>query len=141
MSDVAKTDINDFKTKILEKIKGDIGDLMPPEVLADLVKQAVQEHFFQPTYHQQGYGSPERRESWFVDAVIKASEPIMAKAVAKCVKDHEDVIKDTVNEFLAGEHLTLLIHAQMHKIISDNTQNDMVNLVNNVINNNPHRAF
>ena len=52
MNEIVKTSSNPmeaFQTRVLEKVREDIGKMLPDEVVEGLVKRAIDEQFFQPS--------------------------------------------------------------------------------------------
>lgn len=107
--------MQDFQNKVTEKIRNDIGQLLPKEVVDGLFNKAVNEHFFKPRIIQDTNWSSRTTEipSWFVQAVADASQPILEQAIKEYVKNNEAVIKKAMDEFLSTQNLTLLTCASL----------------------------
>ena len=54
-----------FEEKIKDRIRADIGDLIPDEMLREMVKRSLEDFFFKDTEHQKTYGGIEKRPGWF----------------------------------------------------------------------------
>lgn len=104
--------MEEFQTRVVEKLRADIGAMLPDEVLAQLTARAVEEQFFKPrkvvensgSYHERTREAP----SWFLEEVAKTAKPQIERLVVAHVAKHSDQIERAVNEFLAKENLMLL---------------------------------
>lgn len=73
-----------FQEKMKERITKDLGDLIPDEMLQELVNKALEEAFFKPRKVRVKSGYSEKYESmpsWFEDYVGELLKPMMQKAV------------------------------------------------------------
>lgn len=117
MTDLAEQHkkMNEFRTKVIDKVKADIADLLPPEAVGDLVDQAVRVVFFEPRVVDHGkYGSPDTMgPSWFEEAVAKQAKPILEEWVTAFVSDRQDDIKRAFDRFLEDQNLSLMMCAAM----------------------------
>lgn len=105
--------MEEFRKKILDKLKTDFGSMMPEEVLNGLVKQAVYEEFLKPrlvredpnnSYNTRTVEKP----SWFATAVAEAAKPLLQALLQKWVDEHEGEITKAFDEFIKDQHLMLL---------------------------------
>lgn len=114
----------EFKARVIERMKADIGSLMPDEVLQALVKEAVQQLFFQkvrvPKPGRSHY-SDEMVEhpSWFVAEVMKQVEPLVLSEVAKYVAEHENDIQTTVRATLERDKVALVAVAVVGRQVGE----------------------
>lgn len=109
MNEIAKPidPMADFQTKLRERVRSDIRDLLPEDAVSALVTKAVEEEFFKPRQVYTGYRH-EDRPSWFVEEVTKAATPIIKAAVEKTIKDHPDAIERVIREYLDTNKLAVI---------------------------------
>lgn len=118
-----------FEEKVINKIKTDIGAMLPDEVLYGLAKKAVDEQFFKDRVIKTGYYNETRTEpSNFVKAVIEAARPMLTELVKKFVEENQDVLRKGLEEFLTKESLLLILMAQLR----EESASSMRELVNEV---------
>jgi hypothetical protein len=116
--------MEDFKQRVLEKLKTDIGSLMPDEVLSSLVQQAVKDQFFKkrtiPKPGRSTY-STETVESlsWFQEEISRQVEPILKTEIAVYVNDNQHFITAAIKEFLDKEKMTAVMAAVIGDRVRD----------------------
>lgn len=103
-----------FRERVLEKLRTDIGSMLPDEALAGLVQQAVQDQFFAERRVPQSYGPDKKYPSWFVEEVGKLAEPIIKEYLNAWLSDNHSTIEGAVKEFLSSQNLMLLMLAAMN---------------------------
>lgn len=111
--------IKAFQDKVTEKLKADIGALMPDEVLAGLVQRAVEEQFFKPRKirdpSQGSYGDRViDAPGWFVAEVATHAKPMIEAAVKRYVEEHKDEIDKAIKQFMSEQNLLLMGLTAMH---------------------------
>ena len=114
-NDLAKTDENPmqtFQARVIDKIKTDIGSMLPDEVLQGLAGEAVQAMFFKPeTVHNPrftNYNDQPRtieRPSWFQAAMIEAVAPLLKQAVDAHVAANRETIDAAIAAALDADKL------------------------------------
>lgn len=106
-----------FRDRVLEKLRGDIGEMLPDEALATLVQQAVNDQFFKERKvpSSRTYGPDETKPSWFVEEVARIGTPIIREHIAAWVSDNRETIDAAVKEFLSSQNLMLLMMAAMQQ--------------------------
>jgi hypothetical protein len=114
--------MQDFQTKLVERLRKDIGELLPEQVLEDLIKKAVTDEFFKTRIIEEGWNRRREEPSWFVQAVTEAAKPMLEKQVKKFVKENEEVLQKALADFLTPQNLLLLAMQQMH----ENTVHTMI---------------
>ena len=115
-----KDPMQTFQDKVVKKLRTDIGEMLPDDALAKLAQRAVDEHFFKERANKDSYGHVREREpSWFVEEVAKIADPLIKKAVAQWVADHEDQIEKAVVDYLSEQNLTLVAVAAMQAATMD----------------------
>jgi hypothetical protein len=105
--------MEDFRKRVLDKLKTDIGSLMPDEVLAGLVQQAVMDTFFKkervPKPGRAHYSTDTVEvPSWFAAEVSVQIEPKLKSAVAAYIEEHKVEIDGVVRAALDKDKLLLL---------------------------------
>ncbi len=105
-----------FEEKVIEKLRTDIGDMIPDDVLAGLVQKAVEEQFFKPVIQRDQYERiASEKPSWFVQEVVKVAEPVLKEYVKKHIGNWEGEITKAVHDFLKEENLLLMVMAAMRQ--------------------------
>lgn len=100
-----------FQEKVADKLKKDIGELLPPEVLDGMVAKAIKETFFAPTKTKQlSYPYHEvEGPSWFVKAVSEQAKPLLEAEVKKFVKSKSALLEEALTKFLTDNQLLLMV--------------------------------
>lgn len=142
MNDVVKTDvIADFKQRVTEKLKTDIGSLMPDDVLSVLVQQAVKELFFtkqvvpkpnRPTYSSETIEVP----SWFEEEVIAQIQPLLKVSISEFISKHEAYILEVVNASLEKDKLQIMTAFVIGEKVKDAMMGMSANVMNLIRNSN-----
>jgi hypothetical protein len=74
-----------FEEKIKDRLRRDIGDLIPDEVLAQLIQRSINSIFFEPRVKKSEYGHTlESKPSWFQETV----EGLLRKEVDRLLHDY-----------------------------------------------------
>lgn len=103
-----------FRQRVLEKLRADIGSMLPDSALDGLVQQAVKDQFFAERKTMDSYGRvQETKPGWFVEEVAKLAKPIVDKHVQHWVADNRNILEDAIKKFLADQNLLLLAMATM----------------------------
>lgn len=119
-----------FQNKITEKLRSDIGSMLPDEVLQGLVKKAVDEHFFKERKETSSSGYHTiTKPSWFVEEVGKHAQPLIEKAVSEYVKNNKEVMEKALSDFFATQNLTLLMTASMAHQMQQNVYDVVARVV------------
>lgn len=115
---VVKADpMQEFQDRVKGKIREEIAGLIPDEALAKLAQQSLEEMFFKPirvVVNRDWQGNPnkwEERPSWFHDAIIEATKPMMESAVKAAMEQYRDHIREQVAEAVKAERLHVFIAA------------------------------
>ncbi len=109
--------VEQFQTRILDKLKADIGGLMPDEVLRGLMTRAVEEQFFKTRTVKDGYNTVEK-PSWFVEEVGKHAKPIIEQITRDWLEVNKSKIAEGLEKFLEAQNLTLLTFAALRQATS-----------------------
>ena len=86
-----------FEEKIKDRLRRDIGDLIPDEVLAQLIQRSINSIFFEPIVQKSNYGHIlESKPSWFQETV----ENLLRKEVDRLLRDYIENNREALkNEF------------------------------------------
>lgn len=103
MNDTAPTVEDTFKQKITDRLREDIGNLMPDEMLQKLVDKATQEMFFTKQITKKDYGREEVQPSWFETKVKALLELSISKIVDKYLEDNASKLTSQISETLTKE--------------------------------------
>lgn len=95
-----------FQAKVAERIRSDLGDLMPDEMIRQLVEDSIRAELYRNT-NTRAYGEP---QPWIKDEVRKACGEKIRQFAQEALEGHEgeiqalvkETIKDHVPDFLAG---------------------------------------
>lgn len=121
-----------FQEKVLDKLKADIGAMMPDEMLKPLIARAVNEAFFEgrPTVDQYGNKTGTMRQSWFVQEVAKIVEPEIKGHVANWVTENRSVLQEAIKKFTSEQGLLILLMAEMRQ----QSHRDIAQIVGEIFN-------
>ena len=89
-----------FQEKILDRMREDIGDMMPKEALAEMIQQAAQKVFFEPRVDNSGYHT-KTLPSWFEVEVGKLLTAEVTKAVQDYIEKDRANLERTVKSVLS----------------------------------------
>ena len=118
-----------FEAKIIEKLRKELGECLPDDVLKQLYAKAMHVLFLEERKTVDGYGRVENRNPpWFVEEVGKLVESTLREKVSAFVAENHEVIMDKASAFLNTNALALmttqvltselssLIHEQLQKM-------------------------
>jgi len=98
-----------FEESIKNRLRQDIGELLPGDVLSDLVKKAIQDLFFTRKEHRSQYGTLLNVEnSWFETAVIEATNRRISGAITAYFDAHAEEIMQAAAKTIADNAPKLL---------------------------------
>jgi len=124
----ALTAMESFQDSIKGRIRDEIAQLLPDDVVKEMINRVVEEEFFKERRIPKGYGDFSMAPSNFVEQVTKAAGPIVQRMVTEWVAANEDVLKKALNEFLQEERLLLAAMEIMHQKTSSLMLNAMVEM-------------
>lgn len=128
-----------FQEKVVDKLRGDIGEMLPDNALNKLVERAVEEQFFKPVSVkiQGNFGSrtTEEKPSWFMREVTEQVKPLIEKAAAVYVEEHKDEIQAGIDKFISEQNLTILTMGLLLRQNDFTVQNAIGNAFNQLTNN------
>lgn len=113
---ISTNPMEEFKKRVLDKLKGDIGSLMPEEALAELVQNAVKDAFFtrkeipkpgRDYYSKETIASP----SWFEDELTRQVEPLLKARITEVVEANKATIATAIDAEFAGNRLFIILAA------------------------------
>jgi len=91
------TTTKDFQTRMFERIRDQMGDLMTEDDMRKLIEQAVQKAFFEERIERKIYGSDVRHPAAFVEMVKDAAKPMIQTAVDAWVTDNKDKLAEKID--------------------------------------------
>lgn len=102
-----------FMEKVKQKLRDDIGSLLPDDALQAMVQKVVNDEFFEkrklPT---KGYNdAPQYANSKFQNMVFEGVEPLIKEQVAKILEDRKDEIEKQVREAINEGVLKIALQA------------------------------
>lgn len=135
------TPMQNFETKVKERLIKDIGELIPDEALVELVKKATEDCFFKPQKKVTGTGYNQRETtepSVFEQTVKALLAERMDKAINLWLSEHSELMAKELKSFVE----TNAEQAVMKGIASMFTQpfelmqsTIQMNILNNIQNN------
>lgn len=91
-----------FQENIRNRLLEDIGTLIPPDALAELVEKAIHDMFFEKRTRQLGYRSSETVLSWFEEEIGKRLKADIEKHCREWLEENHETVE---------QQLTAAIHA------------------------------
>lgn len=87
-----------FEEKLRNKIQSDIGDLMPDEMLKELVDKSIHNMFFEPVrIKNPGFHSQDTfRPAPFEEIVTNAMQPLMEEAIENWVAENAESVYENL---------------------------------------------
>lgn len=98
--------LKEFQERLQERIKGDIGELMPDEVVKDLIVKTIEQEFLRPYTEIRGSGYYKQSvhcEARLLQYIKPHVEAAMLKYVAVWVSEHPGEIEKIVEDALGNE--------------------------------------
>jgi hypothetical protein len=83
-SSLAPSALSDFETKLKDRIRADIAELIPDEVLAEMIKQTINEQFMQTRRICENPDASSYYQRW------KESPPWLLEVIQPLLKDQID---------------------------------------------------
>lgn len=90
----------DFQTRMFERIRDQIGDLMTEDDLRKIVASALERALFEPVKELDGYRTIQH-ESRLVQMIERHLKPKVEEAVREWVKGNDEKIHQTIDATLA----------------------------------------
>jgi hypothetical protein len=97
-----------FEDKIKAQLRANIGDLLPDEVLGEMVQKAVKDLFFTRQTRSYGYGDRAEPFSWFEEEVQRGLRDVMRKSLTSYFDKHGAEIAKLVGDQIIAEGPRLL---------------------------------
>ena len=101
--------IQQFRANVVSKIKDDIGDLMPEELMRQIVRDSIEKELYEPVSKQYGYGTQpwiERKIGEFISDEVRA---IVSEEIRSKEKEVRKSIKSAVADAIPGMISHLLV--------------------------------
>lgn len=100
----ALTPQQQFEENIKDRLRKDVGSLLPDDVLAKLVEKSVQEIFFTRTVEKDRYGYVQKDEpSWFTKEVDRQLKGSIAAALTNYFEQNKEAISKLVVEHIVAK--------------------------------------
>ena len=120
--------MREFHERVIEKLRKDIGEMLPDSVLQQMVAKAVGDNFFKPipeVRDRYGHITEQSRASWFAQAVAEQAKPIIEQAVKDLLERERESIKKAIDDFLSQQNLLLITIGILQAQTSFDIQNGM----------------
>lgn len=129
-----KSPIEEFQDRVKDKLKADIGSMLPDDVLAQLTQRAVDEQFFKERRIPQRYGQDEIGPSWFVEEVAKIAEPIIRQHINSFIETHKQDIEAAIEQYINEQNLTLTAATMIASEMSSHMYTNVDMIVQAILN-------
>ena len=124
------TPLQTFEGQIKDRLLQDIGSLMPDDVLAEMVKRAIDDAFFQKRdqYVPRSFGAPDKveKEPLFVETIRELIKKQVRQEIEEWLdRNHNEVAKLIQDEVSQGVPQLIMKHLQVRwenstRIFADN---------------------
>lgn len=95
------TQTKTFEEAIIDRLRRDIGDLMPPEALAAMVEKGMHKIFFDKKETRSSYGSSTYSEySWFEEEVRVLMREQVKEQLTKYLKENPQVLEEQLKRVI-----------------------------------------
>ena len=100
MTSTEMTPIETFQEKVKTRLKKDISDLLPDEVLTSLIEKSIHEMFFEDRQVPSGHGgyNREMEKSWFNQAVKEAMAERLDDHIKLHIQRHKEEIDQKITK-------------------------------------------
>ena len=113
MTDKQLSPMESFKEKVQNKLKDDMADMLPDDVLAKLVEEAVKD-LFKERRREGTYGW-QSEHSWLQELVRQYAEGRIRTAVDAYIKEHDAELRVLIHDAVA-ELMPSLVQRQTHSL-------------------------
>lgn len=90
----------EFQRVMKDRIRANIGELMPDAALAKIVEQGIQDAFFASRRVPQNYGADKIESPWFVKFLQDECKSLVEQAVKEWVSQNQDKVLAMAKETL-----------------------------------------
>lgn len=90
-----------FEQKISDRIRADIGELMPDEVLKGIVGRAMEKAFFAETVTSDRYGHRETKPPLVAEIIKELLETKVRKATLEYLHENDEKVQEMLDERLS----------------------------------------
>lgn len=101
MKEMMKPD--DFQTLMVERLRADVGKLIPDEKLAELVEQGIQKMFFTREVKSDHYNRQTEYPSWFEKEIEKLLRERVTTFYVEWFKANDKRITDALESTIQGQ--------------------------------------
>lgn len=122
MTGTAVAPMQAFQDRVKEKLKTDIGQLLPDDVVQGMVERVISEEFFTKKLvpknpHDRYCHEKVERYSEFQEMVIEAAKPLIQEAVTRTLEEHRHRMQREIDERVKAGILTFAIQ-QLDRVIA-----------------------
>lgn len=131
--DIAKSGdaMKDFQQKVMDKIREDIGKLLPEEVVQALFQKALDQEFFTPrTVKSDSYGRTEQKPSWFAEAIAKEATTLLQAETTAFFEKNKPLIQEQIKKFLEQQNLLIMTMTCLTHHTREDLRNGLQSLAN-----------
>lgn len=99
MAETALTPQQSFEQNIIDRLRKDIGDLIPDTVLAQMVERSINKLFFEETVIYDNYHRETgRKPTQFSDMVFELMKPRIEGMIKQWAEEHPTIIDDIMRK-------------------------------------------
>lgn len=137
MSEIKKYEadpMQQFQQKVIDKIRDDIAQMLPEDVIQGLFEKALNQAFFEPQKIEQGSGwgaKTVEKPSWFLTALTEQAKPILEKQIKEIVDRKKPEIEEAIKKFVEEQNLMLIALSAMGVQMAD-LKSQIYNMANNI---------
>jgi len=84
-----------FEQNMKDRIRQDIGELMPDDVLTEMINQGVRSAFLEDRKTHDSYGRSTTKPPWIVDLLVELLDEKMREQTAQWIVDNDQLIIDS----------------------------------------------
>lgn len=130
-----------FEENIKDRLRKDIGSLLPDDVLAKLIEKSIQEIFFTRVVEKDRYGYTTKDEpSWFTKEVDKQLKHSASEAITGYFDQHKEAIGKLVVEHILAKTPQVLVSiivgaflAKSHDLAQQTTADSLEEKLRNIL--------
>ena len=104
-----------FEKKIEDRLRSDIGDLIPDELLQQLVSRAIEKNFFEQVKHVEynAYSADKvtYTDSFFVQKIQSLLEERVSLSIDKWIAENQDLVAEKIESTVKAAPETLVLNA------------------------------
>jgi hypothetical protein len=126
------TQQQNFEKKITDRLRKDIGDLIPDDMLGALVKQTIDKMFFTRTVIKSGHYEKKEDPSWFEKEVVSLLNDTIKGFVKEQLSLNAEQMKKIISEVISKE-TPMILAGILLNLIQGSINNSQWDIQNNIL--------